>query len=112
MHEHGVTLGDPVDGARADRGVPRRDRQGRRRLPASGTESRSSVTSSPDGIRRWTGSAAIVPASTATLTKPSQTESWVDAAARGPVSRIRSDYSQRYRPVFGARSLLVPTART
>src|SRR6267378_4406001 len=35
--------------------------RGRRRLPASGTESRSSVTSSPDGIRRWTGSAATVP---------------------------------------------------
>jgi hypothetical protein len=65
VHEHGVALGDPVDGARADRGVPRRDR--RRRLPASGTESRSSVTSSPDGIRRWTGSAATVPASTTTL---------------------------------------------
>jgi hypothetical protein len=69
VHEHGVTLGDPVDGARADRGMPGRDRQGRRRLPASGTESRSSVTSSPDGIRRWTGSAATVPASTTTLTQ-------------------------------------------
>lgn len=29
MHEHGVTLGDPVDGARTDRGVPRRDREGK-----------------------------------------------------------------------------------
>ena len=37
-------------------------------MPASGTESRSSVTSSPDGIRRSTGSAATVPASTTTLT--------------------------------------------
>jgi hypothetical protein len=40
--------------------------RGRRRLPASGTESRSSVTSSPDGIRRSTGSAATVPARTTT----------------------------------------------
>jgi len=37
-------------------------------LPVSGTESRSSVTSSPDGRRRSTGSAATVPASTTTLT--------------------------------------------
>src|SRR2546426_5546870 len=42
--------------------------RGRRRLPASGTESLSSVTSSPEGIRRSTGSAATVPASTTTLT--------------------------------------------
>ena len=33
-------------------------------MPVSGTESRSSVTSSPDGIRRRTGSAETVPAST------------------------------------------------
>src|SRR6266516_25809 len=42
--------------------------RGRRRLPVSGTESRSSVTSSPEGIRRSTGSAEIVPAKTTTFT--------------------------------------------
>jgi hypothetical protein len=29
VHEHGVALGDPVDGARPDRGVPALDRIGR-----------------------------------------------------------------------------------
>src|SRR5437868_3181646 len=42
--------------------------RGRRRLPASGTESLSSVTSSPDGSCRSTGSAATVPARTTTFT--------------------------------------------
>ena len=36
------------------------------RLPEWRSE--HSATSSPDGIRRWTGSAATVPASTTTLT--------------------------------------------
>src|SRR2546428_7222583 len=42
--------------------------RGRRRLPASGTESVSSVISSPDGSCRSTGSAATVPARTTTFT--------------------------------------------
>src|SRR5438132_13177484 len=42
--------------------------RGRSRLPASGTESLSSVISSPDGSCRSTGSAATVPARTTTLT--------------------------------------------
>src|SRR5919106_3567161 len=54
--------------------------RGRWRLPTSGTERRSSVTSSPDGIRRWTGSADTVPASTTTLT-----------VTMSPPSRARDD---------------------
>jgi WD40-like Beta Propeller Repeat len=42
--------------------------KGSKRLPDSGTDSRISVHSSPEGIRRSTGSAAIVPASTTTFT--------------------------------------------
>ncbi len=68
MHQHAIALGDRLECAGTDRGVPRRDREGEEALAASGTESRSSVTSSPDGIRRWTGSAETVPASTTTLT--------------------------------------------
>ena len=51
---------------------------GSSRLPASGTDNRSSVTSSPEGIRRSTGSAATVPASTTTLTVTmvASTSSW------------------------------------
>src|SRR5262245_45642061 len=32
VHQHGVALGDALEGARADRGVPRRDRQGEEAL--------------------------------------------------------------------------------
>jgi hypothetical protein len=44
MHEDAIALGDPVQRVRSDRGVARGDREARRRLPASGTESRSSVS--------------------------------------------------------------------
>ena len=48
VHEHVVALGDPLQGALADVAMPRGDRQGEA-LPASGTESRISV--SPDTVK-------------------------------------------------------------
>ncbi len=51
-------------------------------MPASGTESRSSVTSSPDGMRRWTGSADTVPARTTTFTVTMTPPSATDVSSR------------------------------
>jgi hypothetical protein len=62
-----VALGDALQGPAPDRAVPRSDARGGR-LPASGTASRSSVTSSTAkvavGIRRSTGSTATRPETT------------------------------------------------
>ena len=55
-------------------------------MPASGTESRISVTSSPDGSWRSTGSAAIVPARTTTLTVTIASSSFPGEAAEEEVS--------------------------
>jgi hypothetical protein len=53
------------------------------RTAETGTESRSSVTSSPDGIRRCTGSAAALPASTTTFTVAKGSEPYLLLFGRG-----------------------------
>jgi hypothetical protein len=89
--------------------------RGRRRLPTSGTERRSWVTSSPDGIRRWTGSADTVPASTTTLTpgnymKASPNRCWLAVRLSGPAlgQNPATRLSRMFSPSPGVPAARVP----